>query len=459
MPIRRVLVANRGEIAARTVRTCHTANIEAVVVVSEADRTGLAARLADRVVCVGPARATDSYLNAHVIVAAALAVEADAVHPGYGFLAESAEFAELCEQHDLVFIGPSPDVLRKTGDKIEAKTLARAAGLETVPSSTRLDSAAHAVEAASDIGFPVVLKAAGGGGGRGIRVLHSATAMGDAFQAAAAEADASFGIPDLYLEKYLERARHIEVQVLGDSHGQVIHLGDRDCSIQRRFQKLVEEAPATSLSRNLREKIATGATDLASLLGYEGAGTVEYIVDEEQGEAYFIEMNSRIQVEHPVTELLTGIDLVAEQLKIASGEGLDISQEDVSLKGHAIECRVLAETPYEFVPSPGRIDCWSPPTFAGVRVDTHCYTGYVIPPFYDSLLAKLVVWGPDRTEAIRRTRQALREFHVQGPATTIPFLLDVMHHTDYVEAKFHTRWLERIILERPDQEGVAHAGD
>ena len=446
MAISRVLIANRGEIAVRVIRACQELGFETVLAVSEADRESLAASLANRVVCIGPARSDQSYLNHRAIVTAALGTGSDAIHPGYGFLAESPELAETCVAAGLTFVGPTADHMRKMGNKIGARTLAREIGVATLPGSEKIGSAEQAAQVASQIGFPVMIKAAAGGGGRGMKVVTHATDVPQAFASACAEAGFAFGDPTLYLERFITNARHVEVQVLGDRSGNVIHLGERDCSLQRRHQKIIEEAPAPSVSAPLRERMYAAAVMLTRNIGYENAGTVEFLFDEDSKEFYFLEMNTRIQVEHPVTEMLTGIDLVQEQFRIAGGETLRFSQSDIACRGHAIECRVNAELPqHNFRPNAGRITQWSPPIGPNVRVDTHCYAGYSVPLFYDSMLAKLIVYGFDRSEAVHRMRRALRRFSISGIGTTLPFLDYVMNHPDFENGKVSTHLVDDIM--------------
>ena len=440
-----MLVANRGEIAVRIIDACHALGMETIVTVSEADRDSLPARLADRAICIGPPHSSESYLNSKAIVGAALALGAEAVHPGYGYLAENASFAELCRENGLVFVGPSPEVIRLMADKVTAKHLASSAGIPIVPSSGKLASIAQAESAAKAIGFPIVLKAVSGGGGRGIRAVHDAEELPEAFGLSAAEAEAAFGDSELYVERYIESARHVEVQVVADHQGQVIRLGDRDCSLQRRYQKVIEEAPASLVPDSIRQRMGEDAVALASYVGYLNAGTVEFLVDGATDQYYFLEMNTRIQVEHPVTEMITGTDLVDAQLRIAQGAPVPWQQADIRLEGHSVECRITAESPDSFAPSPGPIHSWSPPTMDGVRIDSHCYSGYVVPPFYDSLLAKLVTWGPDRSSAIRLTQLALSEFEIDGPQNTIPLLSEVMRHENVLNGHFDTNWLEKYL--------------
>jgi acetyl-CoA carboxylase, biotin carboxylase subunit len=443
MNISRVLVANRGEIALRVIRACRDLGIESVVAVSEADRESLPARMADRAVCIGPARSSESYLKIDAIIAAALGTKADAVHPGYGFLAEEPKLADACERHGLRFIGPKPDSIRQMGNKLAARSLASEYGIPVVPGSKKATNVNQALAAAEQVGLPVLLKAAAGGGGRGIKIVSQASELQHAFETAAAEAKAAFGDETLYIERYLPNARHIEVQVLGDSFGNATHVGERDCSLQRRYQKVVEEAPAYSIPDRLRNKIRKAAVTLAENIRYENAGTVEFILDQETDQFYFLEMNTRIQVEHPVTEMITGIDLVKEQIGIAGGQPLSFKQADVHFSGHAIECRITAESPqHGFRPYPGRMTEWQPPEGTDIRIDSHCFPGYSVPPFYDSLLAKLIVRGGDRKEAMERMRQALEVFRVTGIDTTIPFLRFLLHQPDYISGKVNTRWIE-----------------
>ena len=436
-------MANRGEIAVRVIRACQALGLETVAAVSEADRDSLPARLADRSVCIGPARAADSYLNVAALVAAAQGTGCQALHPGYGFLAESAELAEACTRLGMTFVGPRAEHIRSMGNKLQARETVRALGIPTVPGSKSVGTRQEAESAAEELGFPVLFKAASGGGGRGIKVVHDRPALGVAFQTAAAEARAAFGDATLYLEHYVANARHVEVQVLGDRFGTTVHLGERDCSLQRRYQKMVEEAPASHVPPGVREQIRLAGATIAARLGYESAGTVEFIYDQDTEDFYFLEMNTRIQVEHPVTEMITGVDLVQAQLMIADGRSLWFSQEDVRFHGHAIECRVTAESAeHSFRPSPGRIAAWDAPSGPGVRVDTHCYAGYVVPPFYDSLLAKVIVHGADRGQALQRMRDALSGFHVTGVDTTIPFLRSLVSDPDFERGTVNTRWVE-----------------
>jgi acetyl-CoA carboxylase biotin carboxylase subunit len=441
---RKVLIANRGEIALRVIRACKELGIATVAVYSEADRECLHVRFADDDVCIGQPPSRDSYLNIPRIIAAAEITGADAIHPGYGFLAENAEFAEIVRTSGIAFIGPTPDQIRQMGDKAAARKLAQQLKVPTVPGSPGpVESLEDAIAIAGEIGFPVIIKAAAGGGGKGMRVAADADAFTQAYNLARQEALAAFGSDQVYIEKYLARPRHIEIQIMGDHHGNVMHLCERDCSIQRRHQKLIEEAPSPALDQTLRERIGSAAVELASAIQYVGAGTIEFLLDTD-GSFYFMEMNTRIQVEHPVTEMCTNFDLVKEQIRVAAGEPLSMVLHGTRLRGHAIECRVNAEDPARnFQPSPGLITAYHPPGGPGVRVDTHIYDGYTVPPYYDSLLAKVIVHGNDREEAIARMRQALDSFIIEGVATTIPFLGRVMRHPDFVAGKVDTKFLER----------------
>ncbi|MQA87649.1 MAG: acetyl-CoA carboxylase biotin carboxylase subunit [Streptosporangiales bacterium] len=449
MGVSRVLVANRGEIAVRIIRACRSLGLQTVAAVSDADRESMAAHMADRVVCIGPARSTESYLNVGALVVAAQGTGADALHPGYGFLAESAELAVACAVFGITFVGPSPEHIRQLGNKLEAREMVRNLGVPTLPGSRKVHTIEEAKARAAEIGYPILFKAASGGGGRGIKTVSEPGALPATFEMASAEARAAFGDDTLYVERYVPDARHIEVQVLGDRFGHAVHLGERDCSLQRRYQKVVEEAPAACVPPAVREEIRVAGATVAAKLGYESAGTIEFIYDQDSERFYFLEMNTRIQVEHPVTEMLTGLDLVGLQLAIADGGTLPVSQSDVVFQGHAIECRVTAESTEDgFRPSPGRITDWEPPRAPGVRVDTHCYPGYVVPPFYDSLLAKLIVHGADRAEALARMREALASFVVRGVDTTIPFLRDLLNDPDFEAGNVNTRWIEEKKLGR-----------
>ena len=447
-PFKRLFVANRGEIAVRIVRACERLGIESVVGVSDADRDTLAAQLATSAVCIGPAPAVQSYLKAEAVVAAAVGTGCEAIHPGYGFLSERAAFARLCAQAGLVFVGPSPESIEAMGDKITALKLAEQAGVPRVPGSDHIQDLAAARRAADRIGYPVMLKASAGGGGRGMRLVRSAREIGEALESAAAEAKAAFGDGTLYMERFITRARHIEIQIIGDAHGNVLHLGERDCSTQRRHQKLIEEAPSPAIDGDLRRRLCEAALRLARHANYRSAGTVEFVFDEECREAYFLEMNTRIQVEHPVTEMVTGHDLVAQQIRIAGGEPVSFTQQDVRIDGHAIECRINAEDPRrKFMPCPGQLEIWAPPAGDDVRVDSHCFAGCRIPPFYDSLLAKVIVRGASRAATIDRMVEALAAFKVAGVPTTIPFHLDVLRSDDFRGARVHTRWVDEMAAE------------
>jgi acetyl-CoA carboxylase biotin carboxylase subunit len=441
---RKVLIANRGEIALRVIRACRELGLETVAVYSEADRESLHVRFADDDVCIGPAPGRLSYLKIPNIIAAAEITGADAIHPGYGFLAENAEFAETCKASNITFIGPTPEQIRQMGDKATARRLAAEAGVPTVPGSPgTIEDPAEALEFAESIGFPVIIKATAGGGGKGMRIAHDADAFQQLFGLAQNEALSAFGNGSVYVEKYLEHPRHVEIQVMGDRHGRVVHMGERDCSVQRRHQKLIEESPSPALDDALRARMGEAAVRLAANIGYVGAGTLEFLLDQD-GSFYFMEMNTRIQVEHPVTEMVTSFDLVKEQIRVAAGEPVSFQGDGRRLRGHAIECRINAEDPYRnFQPSPGLITAYHPPGGPGVRVDTHVYAGYTVPPHYDSLLAKVIVHGNDRDEALRRMGQALDSFILEGVTTTIPFLARVIRHPDFVAGRIDTRFLER----------------
>ncbi len=444
--IRRVLVANRGEIALRVIRACRERGIETVAIASEADVDSLPVRAADHSICLGKPPAAQSYLNGRGIVAAAVAFGVDAIHPGYGFLSEKAAFAALCEEAGITFIGPTPQVIRAMGDKIEAKRCARVAGVPTTPGSDgAVGDAGDAARVAREIGFPVLLKAAAGGGGRGMRIVERGEDLERLLNEAMGEAAAAFGDPAIYVEKYLPNVRHIEIQVMGDGK-QALHLGERDCSTQRRNQKLVEESPSPVLDDTQRSRIAESAVRLCEHVGYRSAGTVEYILDQDSGEFYFMEMNTRIQVEHPVTEMVTGVDLIGWQLELAEGATLSPSQQAITGSGHAIECRINAEAHDRgFAPSPGRITRFVLPGGPGVRVDTHVEPGYVVPPWYDSMIAKVICWGRDREEALRRMQRALGEMQVEGITTTIPFHRELLQHESFRAGRINTRFVHDIL--------------
>jgi acetyl-CoA carboxylase biotin carboxylase subunit len=442
----RVFIANRGEIALRIVRACHKLGLECVLGASEVDLEGPAARLADRVVCIGPAAAEQSYLRHDTVVHAALGTGCDAIHPGYGFLAENPRLAEAAREHGLRFVGPPPEVMTLAGDKLRARAAAAEAGLPVVP-GREVAAAADALDFATESGYPVLLKAAGGGGGRGIKLAGDAAELDALHPAAAAEARAAFGDERLYVERRIGDARHVEVQVAADEHGAVIHMGERDCSVQRRHQKLIEEAPAPFLADATREAIREAGVTFARAIGYRNLGTVEFLLDADSDEFFFLEMNCRIQVEHPVTEAVTGYDLVAKQLEIADGEPLGISQQDVQIAGHAVECRLTAEDPSEaFRPSPGMLTRFDVPEVENLRVDTHCEQGTVIPPHYDSLMAKLIGHGSERDEAVQVVREALAETRIEGVETNRELLASVLAHDDFARGAITTRWLEEAAV-------------
>lgn len=446
--LEKILIANRGEIALRVIRACHQLGIKTVAVYSEADRDSLHVRFADEDVCIGPPPALESYLDAKRIIAAAEVTNADAIHPGYGFLAENAEFAEICEECKITFIGPNGQMIRQMGAKSMAKELMRNAGVPTIPGSEGLvKDVDSGLKIAAEIGFPVLIKASAGGGGRGMRIAAKPEEFETAFNMARTEAGAAFHDDSLYLEKVILDAHHVEVQVLGDNFGNIIHLGERDCTVQRRHQKLLEESPSPIVDAELRRKMGEAAILGAAAVGYRGAGTIEFLVDRERN-FYFMEMNTRIQVEHPVTEELTGIDIVIEQIKAAAGEKLSIRQEDVNFRGHVIECRINAEDPQKgFRPAPGQITAFHQPGGHGVRVDTHAYAQYVIPAFYDSMIGKLIVKGSNRDQAIRKTLTALDEFIVEGVPTTIDFQKKILQHPDFVSGSYSTSFIEEKLRE------------
>ena len=447
MSIGKVLIANRGEIALRILRSCRELGISTVAVYSTVDRSALHVQLADEAVCIGEGPSNKSYLNIPNILAAATSRGVDAIHPGYGFLAENDRFAEMCRDHGITFIGPSPHAIRSMGDKSTAKTTMQSVGVPTVPGSEGLlPNPEAAAELAAAMGYPVMIKATAGGGGRGMRLVPSPDQLVKLYKAAEGEADAAFGNPGLYMEKFIDRPRHVEVQILADRHGNVVHLGERDCSIQRRHQKLLEEAPSPALDPELRRQMGDAAVAAARSINYEGAGTVEFLLDKSGG-FYFMEMNTRIQVEHPVTEMVTGIDLVAEQIRIAGGEPISVRQEDIQMNGHAIECRINAEdAQHNFRPAPGRITGWLPPGGPGVRVDSHVYTGYDIPPFYDSLIGKLIIWAPNRPAALARMKRALNECAITGIPTTVDFHLRMLDRPEFQRGDVHTKFVEEEML-------------
>ncbi|RMD87507.1 MAG: acetyl-CoA carboxylase biotin carboxylase subunit [Alphaproteobacteria bacterium] len=443
----KVLIANRGEIALRIHRACHEMGIATVAVHSTADAQAMHVRLADESVCIGPPAATESYLNIPAIIAAAEVTGADAIHPGYGFLAENARFADIVEEHGIVFIGPTPEHIRTMGDKIAAKEAMKAHGVPVVPGSDgAVTDDAEAARISAEIGYPVIVKASAGGGGRGMKLARSEADLSHALSAARTEAKAAFGDDAVYLEKYLERPRHIEVQVLSDTHGNAVHLFERDCSLQRRHQKILEEAPSPVIDDAARQDIGARVVRAVQEIGYRGAGTIEFLY--EDGDFYFIEMNTRLQVEHPVTEMITGIDIVREQIRIAAGESLPFRQEEIRLRGHAIECRINAEDPLSFAPSPGVVSDYHPPGGLDVRVDSALFSGYRVPPYYDSLIAKLIVHGATREDARLRLRRALEEYVIGGIRTTIPLHQMLVEEADFVAGDYHIHWLEQFLAER-----------
>jgi acetyl-CoA carboxylase biotin carboxylase subunit len=446
---RKILIANRGEIALRIIWACRELGIKTVAIYSTADADSLHVKFADEEVCIGPPRNDESYLNVSSVISAAEITDAEAVHPGYGFLAESAHFAEVCRECGLTFIGPDPEVIRRMGDKAEARRTMIAAGVPTVPGSEGcVADVAEAARVAEEIGYPVLIKASAGGGGRGMRVVPEPEELERLYTAASSEAGSAFGVPDVYLEKYVKEPRHIEFQVLGDTHGNLVHLFERECSIQRRHQKLLEESPSTALDDELRGRMARAALDAARAVGYVNAGTVEFLLAP-SGDFYFIEMNTRIQVEHPVTEMVTGIDLIKEQIRVAAGEPLSFAQDDVTTNGHAIECRINAEHPETFRPSPGKISTFHPPGGPGIRLDTAAYAEAVVPPFYDSMIAKVVARGNTRGEAILRMRRALDSFVVEGIHTNIPLQKRILGEEDFVRGRLSTAFMERFLAPAP----------
>jgi acetyl-CoA carboxylase biotin carboxylase subunit len=451
--MKKVLIANRGEIALRVIRACIELGLETVAVYSQADEDSLHTWLADEDICIGGPRPADSYLDLRRIISAAIITNADAIHPGYGFLAENADFAEICEAHHMVFIGPTAQQIRAMGDKSEAKRLMKEAGVPTIPGSEGIvDELEQAKKITAEIGYPAIIKATAGGGGKGMRIARDEAELIRNFEMARTEAKAAFGNPGVYIEKLIEFPRHIEIQLLGDGKGEVIHLGERDCSIQRRHQKLVEESPSPAVNEETRKKIGEAAVAGAKRINYRGAGTIEFLMDRNK-KFYFMEMNTRIQVEHPVTEMVTDIDLVKEQIRVAMGQPLRFTQKDIRLSGHAIEARINAEDPYNnFAPSPGKVTSFHTPGGLGVRVDTHAYAGYVIPQYYDSMIAKLIVRGEDRAEAISRMRRALREFIIEGVKTTIPLHKKIMEDERFISGEFNTAFLDGFEMEAEKQE-------
>ncbi|WKB52026.1 acetyl-CoA carboxylase biotin carboxylase subunit [Eleftheria terrae] len=439
---KKILIANRGEIALRIQRACREMGIKSVVVYSEADRDAKYVKLADEAVCIGPAPSAQSYLNMPAIISAAEVTDAEAIHPGYGFLSENADFAERVEKSGFAFIGPTPESIRLMGDKVSAKNAMIKAGVPCVPGSEGAlpEDPKEIIKIARSVGYPVIIKAAGGGGGRGMRVVHTEAALIHAVQTTRSEAGAAFGNPSVYMEKFLENPRHVEIQVLADQHRNAVYLGERDCSMQRRHQKIIEEAPAPGIPRRIIEKIGARCADACKKIGYRGAGTFEFLY--ENGEFYFIEMNTRVQVEHPVTELVTGIDIVQMQIRVAAGEKLPFAQRHIAMRGHAIECRINAEDPYKFTPSPGRITMWHAPGGPGVRVDSHIYTNYFVPPNYDSMIGKVIVHGDTREQALARMSIALSETLVEGIQTNIPLHRELMVDAKFIEGGTSIHYLE-----------------
>jgi acetyl-CoA carboxylase biotin carboxylase subunit len=442
----RILIANRGEVALRVMRACVELGVETVAVYSQADAACRYLEYADDAVCIGPGPASESYLNIARIIAAAEITNVDAIHPGYGFLAERAEFAEVCEESNIVFIGPRSDVMRQMGNKLEARKIAKDRKVPVLPGSeAQIDNDDDAVALAGEIGYPVMIKAAAGGGGRGMRIAHNEISLRNMIALARSEAGKAFKDESVYIEKVLDKARHVEIQILGDSYGNIIHLGERDCSIQRRYQKLIEETPSPGITEDLRADIAKAAVHLVKAVGYTGAGTVEFLVNGD-GDYYFMEMNTRLQVEHPITEIVTGIDIVKEQIKVAAGERLPYQQKRIRREGVAIECRINAENPADgFRTTPGRITEFFAPGGPGVRIDTHVHAGYEVPPFYDSMVAKLICYGPNRTETVSILRRALAEFTVGGIKTTIPFYRDLIEHRGYASGNYNTHFVDEFL--------------
>ncbi|MCF3941732.1 acetyl-CoA carboxylase biotin carboxylase subunit [Oceanobacillus alkalisoli] len=442
--INKVLIANRGEIAVRIIRACHEMGIETVAVYSEADKESLHVQLADEAYCIGPKLSKDSYLNFTNILSVATSTDVDAIHPGYGFLAENADFAELCEACNISFIGPTAEAIQKMGIKDVARETMKQANVPIVPGSDGIiESEEEGIEIAEKIGYPVIIKATAGGGGKGIRVARNEEELVKGIRVTQKEAETAFGNPGVYLEKFIEDFRHVEIQVLADKHGNIIHLGERDCTVQRRLQKLIEETPSPAVTPEIREKMGQAAVNAAAAVDYVGAGTIEFIFDRQTKEFYFMEMNTRIQVEHPVTEMVTGVDLIKEQIKVADNEKLSLKQADITFDGWAIECRINAENPYKnFMPSAGKIDMYLAPGGFGIRVDSQAYTGYTIPPYYDSMIAKLISYGSTREEAIKKMKRALDEFVIEGIYTTIPFHRQIMDHDVFQRGDFNTNFLE-----------------
>lgn len=441
---KKILIANRGEIAVRILRACRELDILTAVVYSEADRESLHVRMADEAICIGPASSSQSYLNIPAIISAAEITDSEAIHPGYGFLSENSHFVESCAASGITFIGPSAENIRSGGNKSKARQIMKKHGIPVVPGSDKtVENEDDALKISKKIGFPVIIKASAGGGGRGMRIVHTENDLVQMYHMAQKEALAAFGNGDLYIEKYIPEMRHIEVQILGDNRGGYIHLGERECSIQRRHQKLIEEAPFTFLNGKFRKMVCDTAVKAAKAFKYKNAGTVEFILDSD-GNIYFMEINTRVQVEHPVTEAITGVDIIKEQIKLSAGSLLSLRQRDITFSGHSIECRINAEDPEKFIPCPGKISLFIPPGGQGVRVDTAAYSGWVVPPYYDSLIAKLIVHGKDRNEAVIKMRVALKEFVIEGIKTTIPFHLKIISNPDFLSGNFNTHFLENI---------------
>jgi acetyl-CoA carboxylase, biotin carboxylase subunit len=442
----KILIANRGEIALRIIRACKELGIKTVAVHSDVDSEALHVKLADESICIGPASSAKSYLNMKAIISAAEVTDADAIHPGYGFLSENAEFAEICKNCGITFIGPTAENMRLMGDKISARQTVTKAGVPILPGTKEgVHTAEEAKRIAAEIGYPVIIKATAGGGGRGMKVVHSPASLPNAFAAARSEAQAGFGNPEVYIEKFCERPRHVEIQIMADQHGNVIHLGERDCSIQRRHQKLIEEAPCPVLSPALRKKMGECAVAAAKAVGYTSVGTMEFLLDKDHN-FYFMEMNTRVQVEHPVTEMITGVDIIKEQIRSAAGLPLRFKQSDIKIHGHAIECRINAEHPFKFTPSPGKIDGYHTPGGLGVRVDSAVYDQYTVLPHYDSMIAKLIVHADTREEAIKRMARALDEYIIEGIKTTIPFHQKIMDNKEFIEGNVDTGFIERMVI-------------
>ncbi|MFD1039177.1 acetyl-CoA carboxylase biotin carboxylase subunit [Virgibacillus byunsanensis] len=451
--IKKLLIANRGEIAVRIIRACKELSIETVAVYSEADKESLHVQLADEAYCIGPTLSKDSYLNFTNIMSVATLTEVDAIHPGYGFLSENADFAEICKACNITFVGPTPQAIQKMGIKDVARETMKAANVPIVPGSDGIiESEEEAIKVAQEIGYPVIIKATAGGGGKGIRVARKEEDLLKGIRVTQKEAETAFGNPGVYLEKFIEDFRHVEIQILADRHGNVVHLGERDCTIQRRLQKLIEETPSPAITPDIRKLMGEASVKAAKAVDYEGAGTIEYIFDRKSKAFYFMEMNTRIQVEHPVTEMVTGVDLIKEQIRVASNEVLSFKQEDIEFDGWAIECRINAENPFKnFMPSAGKIEMYLPPGGLGVRVDSAAYPGYSIPPYYDSMVAKLITYGPTREEAINRMRRSLDEFVVEGVHTTIPFHRLIMDHDTFKNGDFNTNFLEENPILEPKE--------